>query len=471
MKRKIHIIPFIAALLILQSCDDPTTSLVEDPENNNITAQQDSLLTGNIPTEVVFPGGASVDPVTNRPAFDEFSWQTFIALCWPVKSDSAGVPLNPNDPSTFLSMNNTTKVVWTSYKNQWDLFNQGNNVPSAWNDPNDPIGVCDSSSVKHNFLASMAGELNESFSVPLVDQDSNYVYFEIRYNKVQYNFVRNNGLYDNKKLQDYQASHDGQVQMPISTETGEGSIMVKAAWKVLGDNDRDIEHRYYVINENVFDPVSGECKIMKLGLVGFHIAQKVDDFSQWVWSSFEQIDNVPNDNGGNVANTFDNGTDTPPTGIQGFANKPGDTIYSNKSDRVPVQVNRLNPIPTTPSGNSTVDINAKYQALVAGTWMQYYELVITQWPTDDTSFKLAGTNRATYPTDCGQAFPVSGCVNITMETYFQSLEDAAPAAPFATSGGNSCMGCHYGSSQTDFSFSLKLRTHNVQSEIPELIKQ
>lgn len=469
MKRKIYIIPFIVALLILQACDEPAPNLVEDSEvSDSPTALQDSLLSGNVPSEVFFPGGPSTDNVTNRTAFDEFSWQTFIALSWPVKEGDAGVPLNPDDASTFLSMKNTTAVVWTSYKNQWDLFNQGNNVPSAWGDPNDPIGVC-GTSVKHNFLSSMAGELNESFSVPLVDQNKNYVYFEIRYNKVQYNFVRDNGLYDNKKLQDYQNSHDGQVQMPISTETGEGSIMVKAAWKILEDTDDD--SRYYVINEQVYDPVLDSCHMMKLGLVGFHIAQKVDNFSQWVWSSFEQIDNVPHDNGGAVAYNFNNGTDTPSTGIQGFANKPDDSIIVNPDDRTKVQVNRLNPIPTTPAGKSTVDINTKYQNLVAGTWMQYYELVITQWPTDDTSFKLAGTNRATYPTDCGKAFPVSGCVNTTMETYFQTLEEAAPAAPFATSGGNSCMGCHYGSSQTDFSFSLKLRTHNVQSEIPTLINQ
>lgn len=452
------LISAIALAFLFQSCETPLEPgpVIIDPV---VTAG----ISGNVPTEVIFPGGPSDDNTLNRPAFDEFSWQTFIALCWPVKDGERGIPLNPDDPNTFLKMSNTTPIVWTSYKNQWDLFNQGNSVPSAWNDPNDPIDVCDGSSVKHNFLSSMAGELNESFSVPLIDQNKNYVYFEIRYNKVQYDFVRDNGLYDNLKLQQYQASHDGQVQMPISTESKEGAIMVKAAWKVLESTDDD--SRYYVINENVFDPVEQKCHKMKLGLIGFHIAQKVDNFSQWVWSSFEQIDNVPNENNGAKPYNLNNGTDTPSTGINGYANKPGTDIIKDKSKRTPVQVNRINEIPTTPKDSSTVDINAKYQNLVKGTWMQYYQLVITQWPTDDTSFKLAGTNRASYPTDCGKAFPEANCVNTTMETYFQTLDLAMPAAPFATSGGNSCMGCHYGSSQTDFSFSLKLRTHNVQNGV------
>ena len=46
-------------------------------------------------------------------------------------------------------------------------------------------------------------------------------------------------------------------------------------------------------------------------------------------------------------------------------------------------------------------------------------------------------NGGIYPQDSGAAFPVNGAVNTTMETYFQTQNDAAGA------GGNSCMSCHY----------------------------
>lgn len=473
MKKKYHIIPCIFTICLFSSCKESSnTSTTGDSEVEMVKGASPIKISGNVPTEVIFakplyPDGPSDDDVTNRTAFDEFSWKTFIALSWPVKSGAPGIPLTPNNPNTFLKMSNTTPIVWTSYKNQWDLFNQGSKEPSAWGDPSNPVNVCDDSNaqhrIKHSFLSSMAGELNESFSVPLVDQNKNYVYFEIRYNKVQYDFIRDNGLYDNKKLLEYQEGHNNQVQMPISTSSKEGSIMVKAAWKVLEKSDD--ESRFYVIDEEVYDPVVKRCHKMKLGLIGFHIAQKVDGFSQWVWSSFEQIDNVPGSNGGAHSYSLNNGTNNPSTGTVGYANKP-DADVVKKEDRKSVQVTRVNEIPTTPVNHSTVDINKKYQKLLKGTWMEYYELVITQWPADDTSFKLAGTNRANYPKDCGEAFPVADCVNTTMETYFQTRELAMPAAPFAPAAGNSCMGCHYGSSQTDFSFSLKLRSHNMIDVAP-----
>ena len=394
--------------------------------------------------------------VNNRPAFDRFSWQTFIALCWPATEGQRGIPLNPNDPNTFLNMTNSTPVVWTSYKNQWDLFGQGSQTPSPWNSWTDSINICGNSEpVKHVFgsakSAMLPGEGNESLSVPLIDQHKNYALFEIRYNELQYNFILNNGLYLNKNLQKYQNSHGGAVNMPVSTATSQGSILVKAAWKQL--TDQDDTSRYYVINELVYNPVTQSCSKQRMGLVGLHIAQKVDFFPQWVWSSFEQVDNVPGAPNAKAPYSFNNASPAPATGNHGFANKPnGSALNPNQATRVPVQVVRLNEIPATPSGNSTVDINKVYQAAVGKTWMRYYQLVITQWPSNPGQFKQI-TQNGIYPQDCGSAFPVNNCVNTTMETYFQSRNDAAGA------GGNSCMSCHYTAPNTDFSWSLQLRSH------------
>jgi hypothetical protein len=103
-----------------------------------------------------------------------------------------------------------------------------------------------------------------------------------------------------------------------------------------------------------------------------------------------------------------------------------------------------------------VDVNAAYQKALTGTVWQFYELVITQWPSDPNDpaapFKTM-EDRGTYPVSCGQAFPADGCVNTTMETYFQTPANAVGA------GGNSCMKCHYGAGQTDFSWGLMRRPH------------
>jgi hypothetical protein len=151
--------------------------------------------------------------------------------------------------------------------------------------------------------------------------------------------------------------------------------------------------------------------------------------------------------------TLNNGTADPPT-VGGWANRPDLKREVPPDKRVKAQVTRLNPIPTTPAGASTVDINKFYRGLLAKTVWSNYQLVITQWPADpvpQNQFKPK-ENQGVYPVDAGSPFPVNNAVNTAMETFFQSQSDAAGA------GGNSCMQCHYGAGDADFSWSLVLRS-------------
>lgn len=452
---------FLILIIGFSSCDQPKKITSSDGEKAEEVKTKESsseitpVISGVIPTTVNLPSDDTLTDVQNRPFFDEFSWQTFIALSWPVADGQRGVPQNPTDPSTFLNMSNTTPVVWTSYKNQWDLF--GPNPPTPWNSTEEQTSPAGNESTDFVFFGSVNGQTpfhgdtDESFSVPLIDQNQNYALFEIRYNKVQYDFIFNNNLFLKSDLVKYQIAHGDTIAMPKSTSSEEGSIMVKAAWRILTDSDD--KSRYYVIDELVYDPVTQSNIPQTMGLVGLHIAQKVGEFPEWVWSSFEQVDNVPGSANGRAPYSFNNNSDSPPTGNVGYANKPHSTkLNPDKSKRVPVQVNRLNRIPTTPTKDNTVDLNAKYQAAVGDTWMQYYELVITQWPTNPGQFKQ-NSQGGTYPKYSGQPFPINNAVNTTMETYFQSQSDAAGA------GGNSCMSCHYTANNMDYSWSLFLRSH------------
>ena len=232
--------------------------------------------------------------------------------------------------------------------------------------------------------------------------------------------------------------------------------MLKAAWKQLTDSDD--ASRYYWVNGYVYDTTSkpATCRLAKLGLIGLHIARKVAPFPQWVWSTFEQVDNVPPDNGPppHSPMTLNNGTNTPET-VQGWANRPSSKTPLPPAQRIKTQVSRFNPIPKTPAGNATTDLNTRWQQALAGTPLAYYQLVVTQWPAvpvpqDEFNTVEAG---GLYPKSAGQPFPISGAVNTAMETYFQSQRDAAGA------GGNSCMQCHYTAGGSDFSWSLKLRAY------------
>ena len=67
-------------------------------------------------------------------------------------------------------------------------------------------------------------------------------------------------------------------------------------------------------------------------------------------------------------------------------------------------------------GASTKDLNAVYQSLLKDTVWKNYQLVITQWPTDPKTFTTV-ENGGIYPRDCGQPFPVAGCVNVSLEAF------------------------------------------------------
>jgi hypothetical protein len=310
--------------------------------------------------------------------------------------------------------------------------------------------------------ASLLTDMSQSFSFPLVDQNNNYIYYQISFNKAQYDFVR--GVDNDPGTWLYRARYlaaaemKAPIAMPISSTapSAPGAMMLKAAWKQL--TAKDEASRYYWVNGFVYDTTGGSavCRAVKLGLIGFHIARKVGPFPQWVWSSFEQVDNVPPDHGApaHLPMTLNNGTDKPATD-QGWANRPDGKMPLPANQRTKAQVTRFNPIPVTPAGNGTTDINTRWQKALAGTPLAYYQAVITQWPSDPVAQDKFQTMEAggLYPAGPGQPFPVSGAVNTAMETYFQSQRDAAGA------GGNSCMQCHYVAGKSDFSWSLTIRSY------------
>ena len=435
-------------------------------------AMPSPVISGNIPRQVVITGNPST-PQDARPFFDNFAWESFIALNWPALSGSRGIPNEPNNPNVFFSSPNGAPVVWGTYKDSFDLFGQKDQRPSSWGSATSPVSPCPGATTNQKTLIFTTKgdtplmQTKQAFSFPLVDQRSNFVYYDIRYDQAEYNFIRgqdsdpSSWLYLLKNLAPKENAQFG-VQMPVTTTSALGSIMVKAAWRL--STGRDDTKRFYAINAQIYNSQTQTCTPSTVLLVGLHIAHKVDPFSEWVWSTFEQIDNVPPDpdvspkpspppNG----YSFNNGTGTPPT-PSGFNYKPPLTAPGTPTPTPsPVQVTRVNPVPNTPAGQSTRDVNAFYQGLLKGTVWQYYQLVVTQWPGipgigADKPFKLMQKG-GVYPQNAGAAFPSIGAVNTTMETYFQTQNDAAGA------GGNSCMSCHYRAGQSDFSWGLNRRAH------------
>lgn len=469
----------IVACLGLVSCPGPVSKPAEVPDKPapaSSTAPESStppvekraasasgvpapVISGDMPVAIP-PHDTSLSPTDSRPFFDVFSWQSFIALNWPVVQGKPGVANQPDNPQVFQSAPNGTPVVWMSYKTVDDLFGTGNDRPLPWaTGPNAATTIPEvkagmpmlSRATKAKSPTDLK-DINEAFSFPLVDQNNNYARFDVRYNQPFYDFVRGQDSVQTSWLY-LLANLTAQepVSMPASAAPSTvGAFMMKASWRELTPGDVQ-GNRYYTLKAMVYNMATQKYEPKVMGLVGLHIAQKLSGFPQWIWSTFEQVDNVQRGPGATATTpiSFNNGTDNPKT-AGGWANRA--EPYPPTKPVTPTQVTRYNPIPNTPAGSSTVDLNAAYQAALKGTVWQFYELVITQWPSDPTTFKQI-TDGGIYPQDAGGAFPANGCTNTTMETYFQMASDATG------SGGNSCMSCHYRAGQSDFSWGLNRRAH------------
>jgi hypothetical protein len=298
-------------------------------------------------------------------------------------------------------------------------------------------------------MDSIVDGLNQAFTGPLIDQNRNYVRYEIHVNRPFYETTKDNGWYIIDPKNKTKVLPDGVIE-------------IKTAWREL--TEKDDPKRFYTVNAMIVEPgPKPECRPAQMGMVGFHIANKVAGFREWVWSTFEHVDNLPEgDTDSGLHFSFNNGMPSPTP-------MPGES-YNRKARRLadmtkplpaaadplrePIQVFRHTPI--SPAGQAqptTVEINTEWQNALSGTVWRFYKLVITQWPTimNGESFNPKGQ----YPVASDDPFPTDEVANITMETYFQVNRNF-----------NSCMRCHFSAAGDDFSFLFSQRGFTPQPPLP-----
>lgn len=379
---------------------------------------------------------APVDPDANEIAvFDDFSWRAFIAISWPAKPGICGLPDETKKIGDFSDPG--TQVVWGTWKADYELFQPEGLAPVERSsfDGLTPCGGSGHTMVLGSFFGfqdfNQAG--NGRFGGPLVAQNHTYVRFEVRLNQIEFDFIRDRQLYRKSKLP---AVGSSGLRFPNNC------VAVKAAWKIIKEDEMAAaQGRYYLVDAMAFDPATRTCKIQKLGLVGLHIVQKTPLRPQWVWSSFEHIDNVPEPgilpsagrrfsfNDPSKAQVLDPSTAPPPI------SKNNLPLESPRA----MQVIRAKKI-----ADSTRKTNQDYQSLLRGTVWEYYQLVMTQWP----KFPLPeGENGAPFPGQFTGPDPMTNIANTALETYFQK------------SASTSCMSCHDAARRlgTDFVWFLQLR--------------
>ena len=412
----------------------------------------------------VIPGDAQFGPLppdaTNEQKllaiqgdFDIYSWNTFIALNWPPGPDGKG------DPKKTIGQNGDNDTVWEQYRNVANIFLPGGAKPSY----NGPVSVptqCKASYKPGMKIVSQVGktptvltEFSQPFNTgPLIDQNGNYTRYEILVNKPMFDYILQNTLYSKAG----QKVFSGAVKFPCGVLNGpEGAIMVKAAWKAIDPADKARFHTQTVL---VYNPASqnpkyaASCSTKLMGLVGFHVGHKTNSASQWLWSTFEHVDNAPTEadvaSGKlkakyNYYNPQCSAANCPPNQVPP---RPWDPtkVSSFHSQVVRMNMFKGNEFAFTSAAQRNADALKLLLGVSSSSVWQNYELISTMWPTN------TGQCQASPGDPLGTPAPTF-LANTTLETYIQGM------VPNVSSN---CIECHNNATMTtpvasDFTYVLQ----------------
>lgn len=355
--------------------------------------------------------------------FEILSWQWFVSLNWP--TDAEG------NPQTNISDEGNPE--WFGWKESYEVFRPKGQKPSPWGSFNLPehFDVKETYNnekvlFRSNKFVDFANpdiedEIDQAFTGPIWDQNGNITRYEVRMNEVEFDYVVKNELY-NYDGQIKFSKEVGSVTFPEGNRTDEGVIEIKVAWKILEASD--IESRYFTTYGFVISEDQKSYERKKVGMVGMHISSKTESAPQWIWTTFEHVDNLE-------VNELDMIDGKP---LKASYNDPNSIAAVNvfpdtTGVAVPkTQIQRIDPI-----SGATQELNKSVQALLktAGSKLQYYQQIGTQWPTDPTSkpYTYGGPGGTAIDTiynlpesvtnkSGGKPTPVY-LTNMIMETYFQ----------------------------------------------------
>ena len=388
---------------------------------------------------------ADVDIPPNFPGnpidfFDDFSWRMFVAMVWPAIDGQRGTP----DPAKTVGAPGSR--VFETFKALHEVFHSDGTAPSAWNAFDLPLyNPCD---IQAKFGDVTLGSFSKfsnlgqagfgSLVGPLIAQNRTYVRFLTSYNKIEFDQIVDQTLYRRPTL-------PATFQVTFKN----GAIDTKSSWMDM----KDAKHpeRYYTRQAWVLDPVTGIPEQKLVGLVGLHIVAKTPSRPQWIWSTFEQVDNVPPLEAGNDG-AFGPGTfnfhDATTNAMPARNPFTMDRVLQAPTPQ-PFNVDRVKPIHA-----QTQVTNGKFRAALQGSVWQNYQLVATQWPVTPNTPAQPGTPQNTFP---GMG-ATSAFANTTMESFDQK--------GVATG----CMNCHNATKDpTDFLWSLNDHAFPAESATPNLM--
>jgi hypothetical protein len=422
--------------------------------------------------------------------FDIFSWQTFLALNAPIEGNTRG------GAGKGLADDSSDRV-WSTWRPAQTIFLTDGKAPERWGSADTDAKSIDlyKSKAAWRQHVTNADENFQAFSGPLVDQNGKWVRYEVLVDHEEFDYLLQNKLYSLDGQRAFSAkTRDNRVDFPTNNPLlhRHGAIEIKLAWKELGPNDDPsrffVRHVHATLSEPAKPGQAGPAtRDYDAGLVGMHIALRTRSSPEWIWATFEQVDNERVNhkaNGQSVRPNFFNPGSTEPvnvlapknavidpaTGMPVPAPNPAEaTTWIESLTTQPVQVQRV-AVPTQLQLNDldarlasgAAALNSEVQAALQRrkSVFQYYELIGTQWPIEPAAPAFTG-GQGSAPESIRQKTPGSMVpvflVNTTMETFFQKGQQ--PAGPLEqddrlangsppidntqVTGTESCVGCHY----------------------------
>jgi hypothetical protein len=435
--------------------NDPTSS---DPSKP--TPVDATILTFGLPCqEIQIDKGPEKTPIENRQrGFDFFSWLTFIALDAPAA-----------DPKAIATSRPDTPTVWEDGKNfiqLLDVMLPGGATPIWGQKVIPPACRSQYERDKNLMIVKMIEEsFNQPFKTgPLIDQHNNYAIFDILMNKAMFDYIVEHRLYS-RAGQSSVANAGLRIDFPVGQHDkggggDPGAIMLKVSWKILAPEDD--KSKFHHVEALVAMPSApGEesdppCLRRTLGLAGLHIVHKTAGRPQWIWTSFEHVDNVPEQRAVDAHNAdpaahklnssynfYDPSCGVDKCPVNETPPRPWDPEAADQLQfrRAPdgkvlfnSQITRV--VPLT---QATIDMNTKFQSILGGSVWKNYMLISTQWPSAFPCTADLALGAPPPRTDFEKQ-PDMNCApaptylaNSTLETYSQGQ------IPLASS---SCMACH-----------------------------
>jgi hypothetical protein len=431
----------------------PRLTLDFDPKKPVDAATRDSILhnimeTGIPCKETVTGDGPEREKKTQlehrQRGFDFYSWLTFIALNSPADGRTRIDKSLPN-----------TKTKWedrANFKQLLDVMLPNGEEPE-WDKKSAPPGCESDFKPESDMGIEMINETyDQPFKTgPLIDQQGNYALFDILMNKEMFEYIKEHKLY--KKTEQESQNNSGlKIDFPDGKNPAKGQIeggrpggiIIKVSWKIL---DSEAEKRKFhtvdaVISMPRHGPEKPLCLRKTLGLVGFHVMHKTESRLQWIWTSFEHVDNVPEQQETKSRKLkrsysfYNPGCTTCP--VNQTPPRPWEPKQSlGLKFHSPFKSQIVRTIPLT---DDTKKINKKFQEILRGTVWENYMLLSTQWPSDFICAGKKASDPGPDPNTDVKKEPDMNCApaptflaNSTLETYSQG------DTPLASS---SCMACH-----------------------------